>query len=165
MPPKFNLADRAKKVGITPIGLAPVLPKGPILATSTPFFLDEEKSRLQEISSSQKSRFIANAEDIEDKMPLLSIVGVNFSILNKEILDKMSVVDVSSKISRLDDKFVTCGDSRNPCARSNGPVPPPLPAENSVTSYTEMGVMENGLLCPNVIKQTWIAQVIWVKSV
>jgi DNA-directed RNA polymerase subunit A' len=155
MPPKFNLAERAKKAGavvITPIGLAPVLPKGPILATDTPFFLDEEKSRLQEISGTQKSRFIANAEDIEDKMPLYSILGVNFSILNKDILDKMSVVDVSSKISRLDDKFVTCGDSRNSCARSSGPIPPPLPSENSVTSYTEMGVMENGLLCPKCNK-------------
>jgi hypothetical protein len=112
MPPKFNLAERAKKGGITPIGLAPVLPKGPILATDTPFFLDEEKSRLQEFTGSQKSRFIANAEDIEDKMPVYSILGVNFSILNKDILDKMAVVDVSSKISRLKGFNITSACSR-----------------------------------------------------
>jgi DNA-directed RNA polymerase subunit A' len=153
MPPKFNLADRAKKIAVTP---GPVLPKGPILASETPFFLDEEKSRLQEINGKQKSRFIANAEDIEEKMPVLSIIGVNFSILNKEILDKMAVVDISSKISRSDEKITFCKD-RNPesaCSRrvGGGPVPPPLPQEESITSYTEMGVMENGVLCPKCNK-------------
>ena len=78
MPPKFNLAERAKKGGITPIGLAPVLPKGPILATDTPFFLDEEKSRLQEITGTQKSRFIANAEDIEDRANEFLTLPVNY---------------------------------------------------------------------------------------
>lgn len=162
MPPKFALAERSKKVAEKPLeekkfGAFPVLLKAPILAPGkAPFLLDEEQSRLQKISEVEKLRFISNAEDIESStMPLLSIVGVNFSILNKEVLDKISVVDVSSKISRTDDIFTGCETGnltsmyfRSGCTRAVEPLPP----ENSITSYTEMGVVENNLLCPKCNK-------------
>lgn len=161
MPPKFNIAEREKKLRGTPIegkrlGPVPILPQIPISLNAQPsFILEDDKSKLQTISSYDKVKFITNTEDIEEKMPLFSIVGVNFSILNKKILEKLAVVDVSSKISRTDDTFVSCENKVISSKYTNQGcthAAEPLEGESSITSYTEMGVIENYLICPTCNK-------------
>jgi len=160
MPPKFNLAEREKKLRGTPvetkkIGPFPILPQVPISIPKQGDILGDDLSRLQRVSSYQKAEAISNSEDIEEKMPLFSIVGVNFSILNQEILEKMSVIDVSSKISRTDDTFSACEQkalSSRFANRGCAYVAEPLEGESSITSYTEMGVIDNHVLCPKCNK-------------
>lgn len=156
MPPKIILGGGIKKLG-SPIaekkfGLPQIL-----LPEAPPSFeklgiLEDERERLQKISSNQKSAFISNTEDLEEKMPMFSIIGVNFNILNKDILEKISVVDVSSKISRTEDYFVGCEQGKSNIRTGCSRVTEPLPPENSITSYTEMGVMRNDVLCPKCNK-------------
>lgn len=160
MPPKFVLGAGLKKPEIggpigfpRPLGL---IPKAPILSpTQVKINLEDEVGNLPKISNYDKNKSLANTEDIEDKMDKYTIIGVNFKILNKETLDKISVVDVSSKISRSDDRFIECQSDRIPGMYNNSgctKVVEPLPPETSITSYTEMGVMDNNVRCPKCNK-------------
>lgn len=160
MPPKFGFGGIKKvkdEVGSEKkIGPTLLFPTEPVLFPDIESFkLEEEKSRLQKFSADEKGVFISNAEDEEEKMPVFSITGVNFSILTKAILDKIAVVDVSTKISRTEDYFTGCDkdiisyrNRRTGCYKMAEPLPP----ENSITSYTEMGTTENFYLCPKCNK-------------
>ena len=160
MPPKFNLAERGKKLRATPLedkkfGPVPILPQVPISIPKQGDILGDDWSRLQTISSYQKAEVISNSEDIEEKMPMFSITGVNFSILNQEILEKLSVVDCTSKISRIEDTFSSCEQKALSGRFANKgcvSVAEPIEGEGSVTSYTEMGVIDNHVLCPKCNK-------------
>lgn len=159
MPPKFVLGakktDGPKKFTLGPQG--PAIPITPILSPSqVQINLSDDIGNLQKITNYEKNKYLSNTEDIEAKMDMFSIVGINFKILNKETLDKLAVVDVSSKISRSDDRFVDCQTGNLPgmysgttCTKTVNPLEQP---ENSITSYTEMGVMDKNVLCPKCNK-------------
>jgi DNA-directed RNA polymerase subunit A' len=164
MPPKFVLGAKKpdgpiKKFGFGIPGIPGIptsVPITPILSpTQVQINLEDEVGNLQKINRHEKNMNISNTEDIEAKMVMFSITGINFKILNKETLDKLAVVDVSSKISRTDDRYVDCQTGNLPgmysgttCTKAVEMSPP----ENSVVSYTEMGVMEDNVLCPKCNK-------------
>lgn len=159
MPPKFVLGAKKPDGNIKKFGLGippQAIPITPILSPSqVQVNLSDDVGNLQKISSYEKNKYMSNTDDVEAKMDMFSIIGINFKILNKETLDKLAVVDVSSKISRSDDRFVDCQTGNLPgmysgttCTKTVESSPP----EHSITSYTEMGVMDNNVLCPKCNK-------------
>jgi DNA-directed RNA polymerase subunit A' len=159
MPPKFLLGAKKPDGNIKKFGLGvtvPAVPITPILSPSqVQINLSDDVSNLQKISNYDKEKYLSNTNDVEEKMDMFSIIGVNFKILNKETLDKLAVVDVSSKISRSDERFVDCQTGNLPgmysgstCTKTVESSPP----EHSITSYTEMGVMDKNVLCPKCNK-------------
>jgi hypothetical protein len=159
MPPKFLLGAKNPDGNVKKFGLggnAPIFPITPILSPSqVQIDLSDDIGNLQKVSNYDKEKYISNTNDIEEKMVMFSIIGVNFKILNKETLDKLAVVDVSSKISRSDDRYVDCQSgnlsgmySGSTCTKTVESSPP----EHSITSYTEMGVMDKNVLCPKCNK-------------
>ena len=159
MPPKFVLGaknlDGPKKF-ILGGGQKPTIPITPILSPSqVQINLSDDIENLQKITNYEKEKYLSNTNDIEEKMDMFSIVGINFKILNKETLDKLAVVDVSSKISRSDERYVSCESGNLPnmysgstCTKTVEPLGP----DSSITSYTEMGVMDKNVLCPKCNK-------------
>lgn len=136
-------------------GAKPILPKGLYKSdgnkvVSIPIIknLESETARQESLTNFQKDRFISSAEVEEEKMPKLSIKNVTFSILNSEILDKLSEIDVTSKIKRANpssirDAFNVGEMPVKSCKRMG----PPLPPEASITSYTQMGTVDRDKLC------------------
>lgn len=138
-------------------GAKPILPKGLLYksdgnkAVSIPIIknLESEVARQESLTNFQKDRFISSAEIEEEKMPKLSIKDVTFSILNSETLDKLSEIDVTSKIRRANptsirEGFNIGGDTTGKACKRMGP---PLPPEASITSYTQMGTVDRDKLC------------------
>ena len=136
-------------------GAKPILPKGLYTSdgnkvVSIPIIknLESEIARQDSLTNFQKDRFISSAEVEEEKMPKLTIKDVTFSILNSEILDKLSVVDATSKIKRQPNSAIrdSLGVGEMP-VKSCKRMGPPLPPEASITSYTQMGTVDRDKLC------------------
>lgn len=136
-------------------GAKPILPKGLYKSdgnkvVSIPIIknLESEVARQESLTNFQKDRFISSAEVEEEKMPKLSIKDVTFSILSSEILDKLSVVDATSKIKRQPNSAIrdSLGVGEMP-VKSCKRMGPPLPPEASITSYTQMGTVDRDKLC------------------
>lgn len=148
----------------------PVLPSGPTLelnekSKGVKVDLLSQTEVQKNLTSFEKTKFEANAKNEDDKLPRFTIDSVRFSILNKEVLNKMKIVNVSNKIER-DPTPITNfslpranipGKSTDPgCYRdSDGKVGQDrqiLPPSLSITSYPEMGTLENDKLCQTCYK-------------
>ncbi len=113
----------------------------------------------QTINSNEKSRRRGYAAYEEDKLPRYIIDGVSFSVLTAEILNKLQVVNVSTKINREHpfeasqiDQFRARRGPQFSCVDGN-PNQEILQPSQSVTSYIQMGVTDNDVLC-NTCKKT-----------
>ena len=150
MPPKFTIRET---IG----GAKPLLPTGLFTADgnkviSVPTLnkaLEDEESRLEKVDYYARNKFRASAAEEEEKMPKLTIKSVTFKILNDEILDKLSVTDVTQKIERNMPKLPEKTFARRGKCQD---MAMPLPPENSITSYTKMGTVDNDKLCPTCHK-------------
>jgi DNA-directed RNA polymerase beta' subunit len=141
---------------IKPTGAQPLLPKGLLYksdgnkAMNIPVLkvLESESARQESLTNFQKDRFISSAEIEEEKMPKLSVKSVTFSVLNSDILNKLSQVDVTSKIKRQPNSAVKDGFGVGEIPiKSCKRMAPPIPPESSVTTYTQMGTVDRDKLC------------------
>lgn len=118
-----------------------------------------EESKLQNtITPLEKNEYLGRARKQEEKLPKLVIEGVNFNILNSKVLDNIAVVNVSTKISRTDDvaeliqkttqmankKDRRCYETDDGFTFAGAAR---LLPNQSVSSYTEMGTVDNDKLC------------------
>ena len=118
-----------------------------------------EKEVQPSITMSKKNNYISNADNEEEKLPKFSIESVSFSILNAEMLNKMKVVNVSTKLERDPvPEFIKGGNpltkfgtkaSATGCRENSdgGGVATDLAPSQSVKSYVQMGTTENDKLC------------------
>jgi len=125
--------------------------------------LDEKKLQLN-ITHLQKNEISAKTRKEENKLPRLIIDSVVFNILNTKTLDDMAIVNVSSKLSRVDDiseliqknTMLAAKNAVPGCYRFNDGYSYAgsynLLGNQSVTSYTEMGTVENNKLCSTCFK-------------
>lgn len=164
MPPKMsNLGSKGK--------LAPPLPNsaplgsGFIIPTNIPILSDKLRQIQPDllsdfevqntITQQLKTTVQARAADAEDKLPRLNIERVNFSILNADKLDKMKVVNVSTRINRDDVNLNMVGQYdkmgrgvKDKCyTNADGNLEGIVPPAQSVTSYTQLGTLDIYKLC------------------
>lgn len=137
MPPKFLIKEPK-------LGAAPILPKNlfnsegeKIVSAPTAKDFENVEERQDKMNTYDKNKFIADAENKEAEFPRLTIEAVKFSVLNHDTLGKMKVIDVFKRIKRNQPKIAM---EKTRCAQ-------PLPADTSVTSYTQMGTMDNYKRC------------------
>ncbi len=161
MPPK--ILSSSSKVGTTPLFLnnkapKPFIPSGPIeLSVKKPNILGETDVQ-ETITISRKEKFLADAYNQEEKLPRFSIEKVEFKILTPEILDKLKIVNVSTKINRTpdlgEDELISTNQysraAKDPsCYKTvtGDTYAFMLKSEQSVTSYPQMGTVESDKLC------------------
>jgi DNA-directed RNA polymerase beta' subunit len=153
MPPKvINLGAKKGLPSLIPTNEVKVkLPTSLIPSLEGRSILEDTEIQ-QTIDSSEKSRRKAFATSEEDKLPRYIINGVEFSVLTSEILSKLQVVNVSTKINReqpFDMNQLNAQPRKDPrysCSEAN-PREEILRPSQSVTSYIQMGVMDNNYPC------------------
>jgi DNA-directed RNA polymerase beta' subunit len=124
----------------------------------------DEKNLLPDISKREKDILNDRAKEFENKLPKLIVEGVVFNILSSDDLDQLAVVNISNKISRNEDigelianlktsQYTGKKDYSGRCYESEfdrktlyAGSSQLLPSQ-SVTSYTEMGTVENNKTC------------------
>jgi hypothetical protein len=110
------------------------------------------------ITNYERNQFLRKAKKDDDKLPKLSIESVSFGVFNTEKLNSMKVVNVSSNISRTEDiaelistqytgkkvsnKICYVTEDKSQFAGERLLLP-----SQSVTSYTDMGTVENNKVC------------------
>lgn len=163
MPPK--ILNLGTKSGVpSPISNNKILlPQVPVDIKLKPQNILTDANVQQTITQQDKSKFRAEATDAENKLPRFSIESVEFSIMNDQILNKLKVVNVSNNINR---GQPSKGELTPSSQYSRGPKNPncyenesgdfyALPiaiASQSITSYTEMGTMDDYKLCQTCFK-------------
>lgn len=157
MPPKLlNLGNKAGIIKTVneptfelPSNIIEIINKNNIL---------EQKEIQPTINIVEKNEYYERARRQNDKLPMFTIDSVGFSVLNTKTLNKMKIVNVSTNISRTDDITSLIKSSqglagkrinKDECYRTedNRFTAEELPVAQSVTSYSEMGTVDNNKLC------------------
>lgn len=123
-----------------------------------------DKNLIPDITKRERDILIDRAREYENKIPRLIVDSVVFNILNSKDLDQLAVVNISSKISRNEDieelisnlrttQYTGKRDYSGNCYESEFDKKTlfagssKLAPSQSVTSYVEMGTVENYIPC------------------
>ena len=160
MPPKISLGSKNAPLKPMALGGQVKIPLPQKIIKEAPPKLDilADSEMQKTISSAEKNIIMGDNNVKEDMLPRYIIDGVDFAILNADILNKLKVVNVSDKIIRAApfdassvENFTTRNKNYPPCTYVVD-MQEILQPDQSITSYTQMGTVENNKRCATCYK-------------